>query len=1134
MRLGGAIALLSVGTPYVARAEWPIARHDVQRTGVATGHGELSSPAPYWRYYLGGSVTPYGVIAYAWKAGVIEPDVVAIVEGGALVGRDLDGSVLWRTPGLGINVLRSAADLNGDGTVELISHSKNQVFVVDGRTGIVVWAQRSDEMGSLGIVYVADVDHDGRPDIYVQECGSCSVVNGAGAIVYGFSTGFVDVSRTQVFAPSALTSPSLPTVLDMDGDGHAELLKPTPGPDGVTGRSFTLVDLGTGATLADSADLGIEVQDAYCIPATLDDTPGEELVCVRGFAGGAGHHVFALQLDTTGAVKTLLSPWITPLGEVDGGVSIGADFVADMDGSGGPEIALTGTLGDGSKSAYVIDSSTGTVVGSLAGRSAAGMARLEPDRSLLLTTSTGESGLVEAWTLDRSAASPLVPRGTLAGAETLSYPAPDLERRAALDRQLVATDVDGDGANELVTASTPDGTGSPREIRAHRFGSGEPTLVGSVAVDPAWAWLAPSSSPAGAQVMVASRSGALHLLGQGLGGSTEPAFQFGGFSTEDAIDGLGATPVSGSFSTGSPATIVTRTSSSALVALDATFARFDAPPRALWTLEHARAAGIVQSDTGGPVRVVFEHASDPAKPELLVVDAAGEPVWDAPRRVSEADGATLRSDILPASLDADGVMDFIAEWSFGGGAGRTISAFSGKDGAPLWATELLPPYTQASGASIADWNGDGVDDVILQAQSTYVVSGVDGAILETGPMTLGYGMLTVYDVDPAAEDGDELILHATPGAFRVLEHETLAATASWPESSEDRPVPYGSVVACPGAPTRFVQGSEQAPATLRIWELDGPAVGSYASLTLAGGSAFGNEATAAGVGVRVSRLSSVSVRVDDGGSPTVFAGSRDGWLYLVDPCGSSLSFARDLGAPLGALSFSDLDGDGRDELLASAADGYLYGLKDAPLPSPAYVWDLDPAHPTEGDIQESTARGTLAASWDPVAGATGYELRVVPDAGATCVECVPWYPVGLVTSATLSDLSFLEIGARYHVAVRALLGARPAIESVSDGVTLRAEDSGQCTSNDGCPAGQVCRSDGFCDHPVAESAQASCGVGPGTTTSTDLALWVTGAVIAAARRRRKRGGAPRLRLTPPSPAEAHAARCQSGGPSSRG
>ncbi len=44
-------------------------------------------------------------------------------------------------------------------------------------------------------------------------------------------------------------------------------------------------------------------------------------------------------------------------------------------------------------------------------------------------------------------------------------------------------------------------------------------------------------------------------------------------------------------------------------------------------------------------------------------------------------------------------------------------------------------------------------------------------------------------------------------------------------------------------------------------------------------------------------------------------GSSDGWLYAIDPCQGTLTFAYNFNAPVGEPVFGDTDGDGFDEIL---------------------------------------------------------------------------------------------------------------------------------------------------------------------------------------------------------------------------
>ena len=129
----------------------------------------------------------------------------------------------------------------------------------------------------------------------------------------------------------------------------------------------------------------------------------------------------------------------------------------------------------------------------------------------------------------------------------------------------------------------------------------------------------------------------------------------------------------------------------------------------------------------------------------------------------------------------------------------------------------------------------------------------------------------------------------------------------------------------------------------------------------------------------------------------------------------------------------DYDGDGNDDLLVSVADGYLYGLKNAPLRGPGIVRDLDPATASGDDIDEVTTRDTLSASWDPVPGATSYEVAIAKADGGY-VFYPPWQPVD-ATSYTRTGLA-LEDGVQYVFAVRAVSAAGRSPDILSDGVVV--------------------------------------------------------------------------------------------------
>jgi MYXO-CTERM domain-containing protein len=134
--------------------------------------------------------------------------------------------------------------------------------------------------------------------------------------------------------------------------------------------------------------------------------------------------------------------------------------------------------------------------------------------------------------------------------------------------------------------------------------------------------------------------------------------------------------------------------------------------------------------------------------------------------------------------------------------------------------------------------------------------------------------------------------------------------------------------------------------------------------------------------------------------------------------------------------FGDTDGDGMDEILVTAADGYLYDYKGFSIAAPAYVWDTDPDHGiTNHDVDTIETTNKLSAVWASVGGATSYAVEVVTATNGQPVSMPLWKNVGNVTSTSLPGLP-LQNGARYVFAVRAIGPNGPSVDAVSNGVTV--------------------------------------------------------------------------------------------------
>jgi hypothetical protein len=253
---------------------------------------------------------------------------------------------------------------------------------------------------------------------------------------------------------------------------------------------------------------------------------------------------------------------------------------------------------------------------------------------------------------------------------------------------------------------------------------------------------------------------------------------------------------------------------------------------------------------------------------------------------------------------------------------------------------------------------------------------------------------------------------------------------------ENRPFPYGSIVACDVGPV-LVQGSRLNRSTLTVTRLAGDEVGRGDEVILVGGGLFDRDtAPVKGHGQLTSTFIHTNLLGD--GRPIAVIGSSDRWLYGVDPCRVAagepqpLAFSVPFDAPVGAAAFGDTDGDGFDEIVVSVADGFLYGLRPSRVLAPQTVWDVIP--PSASDVDRIGFTNRMSALWTAVPDADSYEVAILRASDGVFMTD-GWRDVGPVTSATLLGLE-LERGIRYLFVVRALSEGERSPDVWSDGVTV--------------------------------------------------------------------------------------------------
>jgi MYXO-CTERM domain-containing protein len=254
------------------------------------------------------------------------------------------------------------------------------------------------------------------------------------------------------------------------------------------------------------------------------------------------------------------------------------------------------------------------------------------------------------------------------------------------------------------------------------------------------------------------------------------------------------------------------------------------------------------------------------------------------------------------------------------------AGLSGTSGKQLWTFGAAAGDCglQSSGIALADWNGDGIDDVLQVMPNIRADSGKDGSLIAKSDVHPCYFLPTPVDTN---KDGvDELVLHGGAVGVVVFGHDLN--TQVYQSADDDKPFPYGAIAACPGGPV-LVEGSLRNIARLKMTALSSQTV---VTRVLASGAVFADEAAATAAKALPGQLTSTSIHANlrGDGRPVAMVGSTDGFLYAIDPCTGDLVFSKDFGFNVGEVVFGDSDGDGLDEILVSVADGNLYALKNDP------------------------------------------------------------------------------------------------------------------------------------------------------------------------------------------------------------
>ncbi len=1050
-----------------AKASWPMARHDPQRTGATTGASDIEKPVVYWKSYLGGQLTAGQMIARDVDGdGAVE---IVHVRGGRVVAKRPNDDLVWETPALGIRGLIGIDDLNGDGVLDVVAFSPTHAYVFDATTGVLEWAEPDGEMGTLAAVRMGDFDRDGLPDLLIQECGCCGSNSGNPGFAYSFGAGFGSANLLWKL-PSVLCGGNRSvTVVDVDGDGEVELLHGT-------NDTFMILDGPTGAKIAETTSVTPWIGASSCMPADLDGAPGEELFCVLNWSVGE-RRVFALKFsEATSSLQVLWSKTVAP--EVGGDI-VFQNPIGDLDGDGNLEATVSVRDASGVYTTLVFDARTGAELANLPNQRVAGSVAMQsPTTRLLLTT---EASTLNAYSFVRGGTPSLTKAFSLGERTAFLEPDLGLLRRAGINARVVARDVDGDGTVEVLTKTTE----TTPTLALYSASSGAPVQVASALMpkgaDPGNAWTLPDGPGGDISFAVAQSDGYLVIRDSDLHPLNGQGMTIRGYYAAGGWGDLRRSPLTAPLDGRGLDRVLVIDSRGALLRLDADQASLASSPKRIWEKTHTLAATVVNGLAGGEPGIACiaqqEPLSVPSQSLARAVRADGSEIWNVPVEQNPF------NDLLPGDFTGSGTVDLVVQWGDPGDTLLRTRALSGADGGTLWNATPVDPGAgrQPAGMSVADWNGDGVDDVVFQGPTTRVLSGATGAGLLEGGAAASYFLPTVFDTN--GDGVPELTLHGGFDAARTLSHDF--ASVLWTGAPDDRPYPYGAIAQCTGGAV-LVEGSWQFPSRIKTTRLGGASVGSFTTMVLASGKKFADEASAAAAGARMGQLTSASTHANltGKGRPSTLVGSDDGYLYGINPCTGEIDFAFEFDDPVGDAIYGDTDGDGRDEILVTTAAGYLFNLKNEAIKEPSFIYDVDLAHGVDTDVDDIDTQDTLYCRWGTVAGASGYEVGIFKD-GGDFVTTPQWQTVSS-TEATLNGLR-LEDGAKYVCAARALSAKGPSVDAISDGVVVHLGAGGAGAGGGGGGGGAGGGgAEGGAGASGGNGAAGSSATGDGETSSGDL------------------------------------------------
>lgn len=1094
--IAATLLLVAAGLPAAATAQWPMHSRSPARNAASENRADLGQVALDWRYYLGGAVAPNALVARD-----VDGDGRAEVlfgTGGRLVCQRDDSRIVWETDPLGLTSIVAVTDLNGDGFDEVVARGRPAVVAVFSlRDGELLWRTTRTTFGPvLGAVRLGQIVPGGPVEVYAADRMG-SDARGRRDAMYafrfsgGFGTGRPD-NATQLWQASAGMNRTLPlpqndVLADLDGDGAAEVVAFDEG-------TVHVYEAGTGAergsyTIPPAANL-TRMSRVVDITGDGDD---EVLVAIgnvgrTGFSNGLS--LFVLDWDAAG--QRVVVSWSdqVPVAGTNTHLPVAAS-VGDLDGDGSTEVVTTFRV-SGGLSTRVYRGTDGQLLASASGVQAEGIVDLGDQRVLLTRTETelrayrwNGSALSEAGRFARSAAATTFVRNWAQQSNASSAPLTLSLGGTAGKRGLVTAAARELALFDLADPSAPVATFTPS---------------GTLAVS-SWA---PQTNVGGttAGLLVATSDGFLKVLDERLLPPNQREFaprglRIGGYYT--GAFGLGQSAVGGPTASGPGLFIVDGQGD--LIRLDVSEATLAQPPSATRLAQGAAFPLLTDGDGDGNYD------------EVVVQRGRGLEGF------SLADGTSAFVVNNLASANEAFVGDHVPMRASGGlrygvvmrsDTGQVRFRTTDRQGNLRSSTTTDDTGSLPGHAAVDDIDGDGNDDALITLMRLRAFFGTDLSLsvidaqfrYPTMPIVLGEAQSSRINVVGAAASRVTGVL--VPASLSGMG----SLNPTWEFPSEWNAVRhFGTVLSCgTGASSRtlFATALGDTP-QLGFVDIDAYTSGAPPSrVVLAQGQLFNNLTaldSADALPGAIGNLVSIA-DLDGTGRTAVLTGSTDGYLYAVDICSSppSLAWALNFRAPVGEPVLVDTDGDQQEEIVVSVEDGFLYAVDREVIRNPAPVLDVSPDNLTGPDLDQTEAGG-IAATWQSVVGATGYEWAVFT-AGGTAVTRSPqdagnpFIAVDASTTSAIYTQNLVE-GEVYFFAVRTLGSEGASSEAFSDGTRfVVGPGNGGGGDADAGPGGG--------SPPGSGGDGGGCGCRM-VATSRSLPAWalLAGAALLGWRRRRR-------------------------------